>query len=125
MDDLPDALDRFAARLETLERRVYTLEHPGKVSTGELALEAKPAVAAQPADAPGVALAGGAFATVGKAMLGISGAICCEPLRSRRRFQSWGSRRLRLHTRCCGWFGLRVRPPGHGSPAPRMHARPR
>jgi len=74
MDDLPDALDRFAARLETLERRVYTLEHPGKVSTGELALEAKPAVAAQPADAPGVALAGGAFATVGKAMLGIAGA---------------------------------------------------
>jgi hypothetical protein len=74
MDDLPDALDRFAARIETLERRVYVLEHPGEVSAKELVLEAKPAVAAQPGDAPGIAQAGGAFATVGKAMLGIAGA---------------------------------------------------
>jgi len=74
MDDLPDALGRFAARLEMLERRVFVLEHPQEGSAKELALEAKPAMAAEPVDAPGSGQAGGAFATVGKAMLGIAGA---------------------------------------------------
>jgi len=53
MDDLPDALGRFAARLEMLERRVFVLEHPQEGSAKELALEAKPAMAAEPRLAAG------------------------------------------------------------------------
>jgi hypothetical protein len=74
MDDLPDSLDRLTARLETLERRVYVLEHP----SGEpISLDAPESIllpAAPAGEAPSFALAGGAFSVLGKAMLGIAGA---------------------------------------------------
>jgi hypothetical protein len=75
MDDLPDALEQFAARVETLERRVKALEaleHPAA------AVSAAPELAARSADevagAFSVAQAAGAFSVLGKAMLGIAGA---------------------------------------------------
>jgi len=74
MNDLPDALERFAARLETLEQRVYKLEHPAQAAVTVLAIESHPRETLQAGDAAGFALSGGAFATVGKAMLGIAGA---------------------------------------------------
>jgi hypothetical protein len=75
MNDLPEVVERFAERIETLERRVYALEHPYD-ATGSLAAPAFTAAKsaeAQPADAP-AAKSGGMFSVAGKAMLGIAGA---------------------------------------------------
>ena len=72
MNDLPDTLDRLSTRLETLERRVYVLEHPSESMIS--AMEPSPAHGAQAADPFSLSLAGGAFPVLGKAMLGIAGA---------------------------------------------------
>jgi hypothetical protein len=79
MGGLPDALNRLAARLETLERRVEALEHPSGASIAEptpslRVLEPIPSPASQAGDPLSIALAGGAFQVLGKAMLGIAGA---------------------------------------------------
>ncbi len=71
MDDLPDALERLAERLETLERRVDLLEHPSTVSIAPGPL-APPA--AETDKGLSLVQSGGAFSVVGKAMLGIAGA---------------------------------------------------
>jgi hypothetical protein len=74
MADLPDALNRLATRLETLERRVAALEHPSQASSAPPAPEPIPSQAAQAGETLHFALAGGAFPVLGKAMLGIAGA---------------------------------------------------
>jgi hypothetical protein len=73
MDDLPDTIERLGARLETLERRVYALEHP------HAAAAQPPAQTSSAATAPAATTiqlpqAGGVFSVLGKAMLGIAGA---------------------------------------------------
>ena len=73
MEDLPEVLNRLTKRLETLEQRVYVLEHPAEVFTS------LPAEAPTPLHAPPVAEAlpfaqAGVFAVLGKALLGIAGA---------------------------------------------------
>jgi hypothetical protein len=73
MDDL-DALARLTARLEKLESRVATLEHPSQKAAPVFAEPATPATL-QPADDPfSFVRDGGVFAVLGKAMLGIAGA---------------------------------------------------
>ena len=74
MNDLPDVLTRLEARVETLEERVYALEHPAGV-THEIAapeLSALPAATQVAELSP--SMAGGIFPVLGKAMLGIAGA---------------------------------------------------
>jgi hypothetical protein len=71
MDDLPESLNRLAARVGELERRVAALEHPALVSS--VAAVPEPiephAVETRP-----VTQAGGVFSVLGTAMLGIAGA---------------------------------------------------
>ena len=74
MDDLPDALNRLATRLEILERRVDALEHPSEASSAVPALESIPSRVEQAGETLPFALAGGVFSVLGKAMLGIAGA---------------------------------------------------
>ncbi|HTU51579.1 MAG TPA: hypothetical protein VMF56_13370 [Acidobacteriaceae bacterium] len=75
MDEpLPDALAQLSATVETLERRVYALEHPKSKlqkipETEEIHSVATPIARQLPSPQ-----AGGAFSIVGKAMLGIAGA---------------------------------------------------
>jgi len=71
MNDLPGTLDQIAARLETLERRVYVLEHPSEASHES---EAYPAPLHETVEDRSFAQPGGLFSVVGKAMLGIAGA---------------------------------------------------
>jgi len=73
MDDL-DALARLTARVENLERRISALEHPTETAAS-VPVEPASLVAARPtAEASPFAEAGGVFAVLGKAMLGIAGA---------------------------------------------------
>jgi hypothetical protein len=74
MDDLPDALNRLATRLEILEQRVYVLEHPSEAQSPLPAQESIPLPAVQAVEAPAGSLAGGVFSVLGRAMLGIAGA---------------------------------------------------
>jgi len=74
MDDLPDALNRLATRLEILERRVYALEHPSDVSNALPALEPAQAQGFPTGEEHPFPVAGGAFPVLGRAMLGIAGA---------------------------------------------------
>jgi hypothetical protein len=74
MNGLPDTLKRLEARVETLEQRVYALEHPAGVAN-EIAAQVASATPAAVIDeklAP--SLTGGVFQVLGKAMLGIAGA---------------------------------------------------
>jgi hypothetical protein len=74
MEGTPDALASVIARLETLERRVYVLEHPSEMSgTAELPVIVPPQ-ATRPVPAIPAVQAGNNFVIVGKAMLGIAGA---------------------------------------------------
>jgi len=77
MDDL-DALARLTARIENLEQRICTLEHaPAKSASGPVAVlvSASRSKSSQPTGkAIPTAQDGGAFAVLGKAMLGIAGA---------------------------------------------------
>ena len=75
MHDLPEAHDALMARLEALERRVYSLEHPAEkmetaVPTAQVATVAQALSAAEQS----AALGGFSFPVLGKAMLGIAGA---------------------------------------------------
>lgn len=86
MDNLPDELNRLTERLETLEQRVYALEHLSPASSAPPALDATPLLAAQAIEAPDLSaerassaeptssLNSGVFSVLGKAMLGIAGA---------------------------------------------------
>ena len=74
MNDLPDTLNRLAAHLETLELRVYALEHPAEVPRPALKLETAPAQTMHPGEVPSLSPAGGMFSLLGRAMLGIAGA---------------------------------------------------
>jgi hypothetical protein len=74
MNDLPDTLKRLEARVETLEQRVYVLEHPAE-ATNEIAAQVASATSAAVTDeGPSASLTGGVFQVLGKAMLGIAGA---------------------------------------------------
>jgi len=73
MEDLPEALNRLTARLETLEQRVCALEHPSKSTSSQPAPEPAPPPAA-PAAEPLPFAQAGVFAVLGKALLGIAGA---------------------------------------------------
>ncbi len=74
MDDLPDALNKIAARLDTLEKRVQAVEHPSEVFSSLPALESSASQSAELAEYQPFAQAGGVFSVLGKAMLGIAGA---------------------------------------------------
>ena len=73
MEDLPEALNRLTARLETLEQRVCALEHPSKSTSSQPAPEPTRPHPAPIAEALPFAQAG-VFAVLGKALLGIAGA---------------------------------------------------
>ncbi len=73
MDDL-DVLARFTARIEMLESRVAALEHSSEKDASLPAEAATPAALQPTDDAFSFAPEGGAFAVLGKAMLGIAGA---------------------------------------------------
>lgn len=73
MDDL-DALARLTARIDALEHRVSVLEHPSPVAASASAEAASPVVTPPTADVSPLSQDGGAFAILGKAMLGIAGA---------------------------------------------------
>jgi hypothetical protein len=77
MDDLAGALERLAARMESLEQRVLAIEALEPSSAISRAPAVQPSGAAQTAEAGeelSMAQAGGAFSVLGKAMLGIAGA---------------------------------------------------
>jgi hypothetical protein len=74
MDGLPDALERLTARLETLERRVYVLEHPSEASCPIPAIRQNISTAVKDAEVPTSAPASGIFSVLGRAMLGMAGA---------------------------------------------------
>jgi len=76
MDDL-DALARLTTRIENLERRVCTLEHPSAAASSPTAAASPTASRSTPNQATAAALPsvqdGGVFVVLGKAMLGIAG----------------------------------------------------
>jgi hypothetical protein len=74
MEDHADDLARVTTRLETLERRVYVLEHPAEMSDAEDLPVVVPPVATQPRAAVPAVQVGRNFGIVGKAMLGLAGA---------------------------------------------------
>jgi len=73
MNDLPATLDQLTARLETLEQRVYVLEHP---SPADAVATSNGAATPPPPALEGLSSAqtAGLFSVLGKAMLGIAGA---------------------------------------------------
>jgi hypothetical protein len=74
MDRLPGTLEELSARVQTLEQRVYLLEHASIASTPEAAADSAAILAAQAGDGISFAQTGGLFSVLGKAMLGIAGA---------------------------------------------------
>lgn len=81
MNDLPDTLTRLEARLETLEQRVYLLEHGAAAPLATAAPAATVDLATTNAvgnanldEKLATSPAGGVFPVLGKAMLGIAGA---------------------------------------------------
>lgn len=74
MDDLPDKLTQLAARLETLERRVFLLEHSTEAPALLPAPGPRALLAIQAPDERAFGQSGGVFSVLGKAMLGIAGA---------------------------------------------------
>ena len=74
MDDLHDTVARLTTSLETLERRVYALEHPSQIQEPFPAQAPSSSGTTQAAQALPFAQGDGAFSVVGKAMLGIAGA---------------------------------------------------
>jgi hypothetical protein len=73
MEDLPEALTRLTARLETLEQRVYALEHPSEAISSQPAPEPAPLHAEPVAETLPLAQTG-VFVVLGRALLGIAGA---------------------------------------------------
>lgn len=74
MNDLPDLINRLASRVETLERRVYVLEHPSQLPSLPHSPELSPAPVVQISEPLPSTQAGSMFSVVGKALLGIAGA---------------------------------------------------
>jgi hypothetical protein len=74
MNDLPVTLDQLTARLETLEQRVYHLEHPSSAYAAAAATKAAATATPQAAEGLSSAQTAGLFSVFGKAMLGIAGA---------------------------------------------------
>jgi hypothetical protein len=74
MEDLPESLSRLIARLDELEMRVTALEHPSSALSSAPAVESTAVPAAAPGPTKPSAEGSGAFAVVGRAMLGIAGA---------------------------------------------------
>jgi len=76
MNDLPGTLDELKTRLESLELRVYALEHPAEshiAAPAALKLEAAP-VPAMPQNEVDTTQTGSLFPVFGRAILGIAGA---------------------------------------------------
>ncbi|MGO9337721.1 MAG: hypothetical protein ACLPY1_09460 [Terracidiphilus sp.] len=74
MNDLPVTLDQLIARLESLEQRVYVLEHPSEAPKTAVMMEASVPTTPQSAEGLSSAQTAGLFSVLGKAMLGIAGA---------------------------------------------------
>ena len=74
MEDLPEVFDGIETRLETLERRVYALEHPTETLSDVAAIELSAASSIATDEMVSVSVASGAFSVLGMAMLGIAGA---------------------------------------------------
>ena len=74
MNDLPVTLDQLTARLETLEQRVYHLEHPFSADAAAAATKAAATATPQASEGLSSAQTAGLFSVFGKAMLGIAGA---------------------------------------------------
>ena len=74
MESLPDELEQIAARINTLERRVFALEHPADVPLTLPELIPTPIQPIASAETETLALAGGALPVLGRVMLGIAGA---------------------------------------------------
>jgi hypothetical protein len=74
MNDLPVTLDQLTARLGTLEKRVYVLEHPTDASKTAVMMDAAGPTTPQTEEGLSSAQTAGLFSVLGKAMLGIAGA---------------------------------------------------
>ena len=75
MDDLPEVLTRMNTRSDTLEQRVYVLEHPADASNALPApAPALEFITPQAVESSSFTEAGATFPVVGKAMLGMAGA---------------------------------------------------
>jgi hypothetical protein len=74
MEDIPNGLDRLAARLEALEQRVCALEHPADGMSAIADEQSGPAAASEGSGQLMAATTAGVFSLLGKAMLGIAGA---------------------------------------------------
>jgi hypothetical protein len=74
MEDLPNGLDRLAARLEALEQRVCALEHPAGAINAITDDQTGPLAAIGDSGKLTSATTAGVFSLLGKAMLGIAGA---------------------------------------------------
>lgn len=75
MNDLPEVLTRLTTRIDTLEQRVFVLEHPAEASSALPAPAPALEVATpQAAESSSFAEAGATFPVLGKAMLGMAGA---------------------------------------------------
>jgi hypothetical protein len=71
MEDLPESVNRLASRLESLELRVFALEHPSEALNQ---LPVQELASSETVEDRPFAVAGGAFSVLGKALLGIAGA---------------------------------------------------
>src|ERR1039457_6957518 len=74
MEDISDALNRLALRLDTRERRVEALEHPSVFPLAIPVLPSIPSQEIQAGEPPPVAPASGVMSAIGNAMLGMAGA---------------------------------------------------
>ncbi len=74
MDDLHEALKRLTTRMETVERRVYALEHPSAAAVPAATFKSDISPSAQTVETRSIAPAGGIFSVLGRAMLGMAGA---------------------------------------------------
>jgi len=80
MGDLPDAIDRLVARVETLERRIDALEHSAGAAREIASMKPGPSLVVQAGESISDSAAGGTFSLLGKAMLGIAGAYLLRAL---------------------------------------------
>jgi hypothetical protein len=76
VENLPEVLTRLGIRLETLENRVFILEHPSEACAAlpASAPDLVPQVTGQLTEPSSFAQAGATFPVLGKAMLGMAGA---------------------------------------------------
>jgi hypothetical protein len=81
MDRLPEVLTRMSKRLDTLEQRVFLLEHPSETPASLPAPEPSlPVAAPQAVESSSFTEAGATFPVVGKAMLGMAGAYALRAI---------------------------------------------